>query len=138
MNQNQQKLSGTELKKLMVKNRLPKKYLNEDNLNTLLNYEYEQMGDNEYYDTTIISYCSKLLSTKFNKNLKSYKKQKQQIYQNIVEIAGFKSHRQGKDKLPSIKKILIYIISAAVIISVFGIIAVLLYRKYKRKKRLSL
>ena len=74
-------LSGEELKKLMVGDALPEEYITEKNLNILFDYEIEQMGVNEYYDTTIIGYCADLIVNNYTDE--NYKKRKQETFEKI-------------------------------------------------------
>ena len=54
-------LSGEELKNLMEGGHLPEEYINERNLRVLLRYEYECMRNSEYYDVSVIIYCTDLI-----------------------------------------------------------------------------
>lgn len=79
----QNRLSGEELKNLMIDGVLLDEYINEENLNTLLDCELEQMGDNEYYDMSVILYCSDLIAKNYADE--SYEKVKQEAYKKVKE-----------------------------------------------------
>ena len=82
----QNKLFGEELKKLMIEGVLPDEYISEDNLNALLDYEYGQMGDNEYYDMSVIKYCSSLIAKNYTDE--NYEKRKWETFEKIKEQIG--------------------------------------------------
>jgi len=106
-------LSGEELKKLLIKNSLPQEYINAENLKTLLEYEFEQMGDDEYYDTKIIEYCSDWLSKNYTD--KNYEQRKRETFKKI------KSQIKARDKIKrplSFKIIRIAAVFIAVLVSV--------------------
>ena len=55
------KFSGEELRSFMVDGRLPQQYVSEENFMSLLNYEREQMMKNEFYDVSVIIYCTNMI-----------------------------------------------------------------------------
>lgn len=56
------RLSGEQLKALMVDRELPDEYINKDNLTALLNYERMQLAWNlNLYDMSVMIYCTNLL-----------------------------------------------------------------------------
>jgi hypothetical protein len=54
-------LSGEELRGLMVDGELPEEHITKANLTALLGHECEQMWDAEFYDVSVIIYCTNLL-----------------------------------------------------------------------------
>ena len=85
------KLSGEELIKLMICGKLPKEYISEENLNALLSYELEQMGNDEYYDTNIICYCSDLIVRKYSD--KNFNKRKKEAFKKFKQTIKNKEQK---------------------------------------------
>jgi len=88
----QNRLTGEELKKLIVNGKLPDEYISEDNVNALIDYEFELMEDDEYYDTSIIGYCADLMAEKYSDG--NYEKRKRETWKKIQ--AQIKPQVKGK------------------------------------------
>lgn len=117
----QNKLSGAQLEKLMVNNKLPEKYISEENINALIDYEFDQMDGDEYYNMCIIGYCSDLIAKHYSD--KYYEKRKRETWKKIrTEI---KSSSKIKKPAYVIRRIAIAIITVligvqAISVVVFG------------------
>jgi len=124
-NGNQSAVSGESLKKLMTDGTLPGEYISEDNLNALLGYELEQMGDDEYYDTQVIEYCSKLLVENYTAD--SYKTQKQQRYDEImarIKQNGKEMNKHGRRVSSPVKRFIAACALTVVIVSALSVAAI--------------
>ena len=121
---NQSAVSGEALKKLMTGGVLPGEYISEDNLNALLGHELEQMGDDEYYDTQVIEYCSKLLVENYADD--RHKTQKQQRYDEImarIKQSGEGTKKHGKRVPSPVKRLIAACALTVVIISALTVAA---------------
>ena len=121
---NQSAVSGEALKKLMTGGVLPGEYISEDNLNALLGHELEQMGDDEYYDTQVIEYCSKLLVENYADD--RHKTQKQQRYDEImakIKQSGEGTKKHGKCLFFPMKKFIAACALTVVIVSALSVAA---------------
>jgi len=122
----QDRLSGAELKSLMINGELPEEYISEPNLNALFNYELEQMGDNECYDTNIMEYCSKLLTEHYTDE--SFQIRKRETFKNIkAQIKLMETQKQPvivKIFFSSTKRIIVASIIIVLIIPTFAITAI--------------
>lgn len=115
-------LSGEHLKKLMVNGKLPEEYISEENINALIDYEFDQMDGDEYYNMSIIGYCSDLIAKNYSD--KNYEKRKRETWNKIkTEI---KSSSKVKKPAYVIRRIAIVIIAVligvqAISVVVFGL-----------------
>jgi len=133
--------TGEELKELMLKNNeLPEEYINEANLNALLEHEYKQLDADEHYNTEIISYCSKLLAeryapenyvqikaetlAKIKASINSSENGERFSEVDIPEIKKNVKHDNdddGKGKKPGIRKTFMLVAAIGFVISLFSV-----------------
>lgn len=113
-------LSGEELKNIMIDGVLPDEYINEENLDALLDYEFEQMGDaDEYYDMSVVEYCNDLLSKYYTDE--SYENRKQETYKKIkaqIKSDGKTSKKPYRTISFLTKRIIAVCVVAGIIVSV--------------------
>lgn len=99
--QNENILSGRDLKGLMIGGKLPDEYINEKNIRKLLQYELEEMGDEKNYETEIMKYCFEVLRENYRPA--DYEARKQRTYKNIKKKTDYfyKSKKSLKKKASS-------------------------------------
>jgi len=112
-------LSGEELKNLITDGKLPDEYIREENIKSLLDYEFERMGDsNKYYDMSVVEYCNDLLCKNYVNA--DYEKQKSETFEKIK--AQIKSkNKTEKRHIPSAKHFRFLYAAASIVIMIFSV-----------------
>ena len=121
----QNKLSGKELKRLMTDGKLPDEYICEENIKALLDYEFEQMGDlDEYYDMSVVQYCNDLLNKNYTDE--NYEKQKNETLkkikaqiQSMDKIENSKNFITTKRRMPTKKRFRFLYIAISIVVMIF-------------------